>query len=168
MEIAGRIGGADISTQTQGIMQAATFASEIIKSIPRSQRAKATRSAQNKIGMTLDEANTVLTQLGKSRDENPEGHLILASNEGYAVRLDTDRNCFLRPINEHYVVSAIGMVKRKLEPQDPPIPLMPENVKPIRPFIEQLDQAWANVYENTPLLKELQGPCLIVTPVCIH
>ena len=163
VEITGLIIGADLTTQTQGIMEAGNLASEIIKTIPKTQR-----QAQSRLGMSVNEAKGVMDILARSRGENPEGHLILESPEGYRVRLDTDRGCFLRLINEHYIVSAIGVVKRKLESEDDPLPLMPQNVKPIRPLMEQLDKLWENVYENQPLVKELEGPCLIVIPVCIH
>ena len=163
VEITGVIRGADIGTQTQGIMEAGKLASEIIKTIPANRR-----PAQSRKGIRVTDAQSVLDVLAKSRGENPEGHLILESQEGYRVRLDTDRDCFLRAINEHYVVSAIGIVKKKLESEDDPLPLMPQNVKPIYPLMEQLDQLWENVYENQPLVKELEGPCLIVIPVCIH
>ena len=163
VEVAGCVAGADVSTQTQGLMQAALLASQILTTIPGNQKRK-----MNNAGLSLEHMQAMLEKLSKSKDDNPGGHLILKCRKGYMVRVDTDRNCFLRPINEHYAVSTIGMVKRKIESGDPPLSLMAENVKPLQPLIEQLEQKWGNVFEGQSLLKELEGPCLIVIPICIH
>ena len=163
VEVTGTIESADLMTQTEGLMRAATLAAELIKTVPNNRK-----QAVKRFGITPDGAKSVMDLLSKSSGENPEGHLILSNKQGYRVRLDTDRNCFLRPINEHYVVSAICVVKRKLKSDEPPIPLTPDNVKPIKPLLDQLEEQWGNTFEGQTLLKELAGPCLIAIPVCIH
>ena len=152
VEVTGPIEAADLMTQTEGLMKAATLASELMKTVTSGKR-----KTIPQMGITPDGAKSVMDLLSKSAGENPEGHLILSNKQGYKVRLDTDRNCFLRPVNDHYVVSAICVVKRRLTSDDPPIPLMPENVKPIRPIIEQLEEQWGNTFENQALLKELSN-----------
>ena len=171
IETSGRIEGADLLTQTQGLLEASTLASAVLKTAMPNQRGRGggkNKGNQTVMGMNFDQVNNLMNILTSTRANNPEGFLLQKTKDGYTVRLDTVRECFSSPINEQYSVFVMGFVKRKLEEQDDPIQLTPDNIKPMRPLMTQLNQVWGNVYENQPLVKELTGPCLIVIPVCIH